>query len=143
MSSSLENIESEWLAQYVAMRQALAELRIEQPSRKSKGYGDVIVLKDEDLTASGGSDYLWDLSSDPEHEAGYSSDTLDSVTGCPSGITKSGHPYGQEWLGSKCLAFANSKPGIDSEKLRRRLFAILTSEMRGLHVRVLLVPKID
>lgn len=143
MSPSLESKESNWLAQYAAMRQALAELRIEQPSRKGKGYGDDIVLEDEDLTASGSSDDLWNLSSDSEHEAGYSSDTLDSVTGCPNGRTESPHPYGQKWLGSKCLAFANSKPGIDAEELQRRLFAILTSEMRGLHVRVLLVPKID
>ena len=143
MSPSLESKESNWLAQYAAMRQALAELRIEQPSRKGKGYGDDIVLEDEDLTASGSSDDLWSLSSDSEHEAEYSSDTLDSFTGRPNGRTESPHPYGLKWLGSKCLAFANSKPGIDAEELQQRLLAILASEMRGLHVRVLLVPKID
>lgn len=143
MSSSLENIELEWIAQHAALRQALAELRIEQPSCKSKGYGDDIVLEDKDLRVSGGSDDLWDLSSDPEHEAGYSSDTSDSVTGCPNGRTNSAHPYGQKWLRSKCLAFANNKSEIDVEELQRRVFAILTSEMRGLHVRILSVPKID
>ena len=133
MSPSLGYAESKWLARYAAMRQTLAELRIEQPSGKGEEYGEDIVLEDEDLTASCGSDELWNMSSDQEHDAGYSSD---SVTECPNGRPESAYPYGQKWLGSKCLALTSSKPGMDAEELRQRLSAILTSDMRGLHVRV-------
>ncbi|KAF6221746.1 hypothetical protein HO133_001714 [Letharia lupina] len=130
MSSSLENAESEWVAQYAALRQTLNELRIEQPNGESRGYGHDIMLDDEDLTGSSGSDDLWNVFSDDEQDREYSSDMSGGVTESPSGKSKSAYSYGQEWLRSKCLAFASSKSGMDAEELQQQLSAMLASDMR-------------
>lgn len=144
MSSSLENAESEWVAQYAALRQTLNELRIEQPNGESRGYGHDIMLDDEDLTGSSGSDDLWNVFSDDEQDREYSSDMSGGVTESPSGKSKSAYSYGQEWLRSKCLAFASSKSGMDAEELQQQLSAMLASDMRGLHSsRSLLLPETD
>ena len=143
MSPSLNNTELEWLAQYAAMRKALAGLSTAQPSGKGKGYGHEIVLEYEDPTGSSGSDDLWNISSDDELDAEKSSDTFDNTIDCQNGRPKSAYPYGQKWLGSKCLAFANSKPGMDAEELQQKLSAMLASDLTGLHARLLLLPETD
>lgn len=68
MSPSLKNPESEWRAQYAAMRQALTTVSTDELGVESKSYGHDIVLEDEDLTGSGGSDDLWDIFSDDEQD---------------------------------------------------------------------------
>ena len=141
MSPSLENAESEWLAQYAALRQTLAELRMGQLNGETKGYGHDIMLDDEDLVGGSGSDDLWNVFRDDEQDDEYSSDMLDGVTDFPNGEIKSPHPYGQEWLRSKCLAFASSKSGMDAEELRQQLSAMLASDMRGLHTTFLLFAR--
>lgn len=144
MSSSLKNAESEWVAQYAALRQTLNELRIEQSNGESRGYGHDIMLDDEDLTGSSGSDDLWNVFSGDEQDREYSSDMSDGVTESPSGKPKSAYSYGQEWLRSKCLAFASSKSGMNAEELQQQLSAMLASDMRGLHSsRSLLLPETD
>ena len=134
MSLSLNILESEWRVQYAAMRQALAKLEIEQSSGERKSYGDDIVLDDEDITASSGSDDMWDIFSDDEQDAHYNSDNLESVTGYSNGRPKSAYSYGQEWFGSKCFAFASGKPGLDAEELQQQLSSMLASDMIGLLV---------
>lgn len=141
MSPSFESAESEWLAQYAALRQTLAELKVGQPDGEIKGYGHDIVLDDEDLTGGSGSDDLWNVFSDNEEDNDYGSDMSDGVTDLPNGEPKSAYSYGQEWLKSKCLAFTSQKSGIDAEELQQQLFAMLASDMRGLHVRFLLFAR--
>ena len=143
MSPSLKNTELEWLAQYAAMRKALAELSTVQPSINDNGYGHEIVLEYENLTGSSGSYDLWHMSSDDELDAESSSNTFNNATNYPNGRPKSAYPYGQKWLGSKCLAFANSKPGMDAEELQQSLSAILASDLTGLHARLLVLPETD
>ena len=143
MSPSPDNTESEWLAQYAAMRKLLAELRVEALTDGSKGYGHKIVLEEEDLTGSSGSDDLWSFFGNEEQDAGYNSDEFDDVTDSPIDTSKSVYPYGQRWLRSKCLAFVSSKPGMVAEELQQKLSAMLASDMRGLQARFLLLLEID
>ena len=137
MSPSLNILESEWRVQYAAMRQALATLEIEQSRGERKLYGNDIVLDDKDLTASSGSDDVWDIFSDDEQDAHYNSDSLESVAWHSNGRPKPAYSYGQEWLGSKCFAFASGKPGLDAEELQQQLSSMLASDMIGLLVRLL------
>lgn len=143
MSASLEDAESEWLSQYAALRQTLAELKIDQSSGETKGYGNDIVLEDEDFPGGNGSNDLWNVFCDDEHDEEYSSDISDGFTELPNGTSKSKYPYEQEWLKSKCLAFANDKSGMDAEELQQQLFAMLSSDMRGLNIRFVSLPGTD
>ena len=140
---SPDNAKSDWSAQYAAMRKLLAELRVEALTDDSKGYGHDIVLKEEDLTDSSGSDDLWSLFSNEEQDEGYNSDMFDDVTDSPIDISTSVYQCGQHWLRSKCLAFVSSKPGMNAEELQQKLSALLASDMRGLQVRFLLLLEID
>lgn len=133
MSLSLADAESEWLAQYAAMRQTLAELKSEQPKGETKGYGHDIVL--DDVTGGSSSDDLWNMFSDDEQDGEYSSDMLDSVPDSQNDKPKLAFSYGQEWLRSKCIALANNKSGMDAEELQQQLSAMLASDMRGLQIR--------
>ena len=137
MSPSLNTLESEWRVQYAAMRKALAKSETEQSSGERKSYGHDIVLDDEDLTASSGSDDVWDIFSDDEQDAHYKSDNLEGVTGYSNGRPKSSYSYEQEWLGSRCFAFASGKPGLDAQELQQQLSSMLASDMIGLLIRLL------
>ena len=137
MSPSLNMFESEWRVQYAAMRQALNKSETGQSNSERKSYGQDIVLDDEDLTASSGSDDVWDIFSDDEHNSHYNSDNSGSVTGYSNGKPNAVYPYEQEWLGSKCFAFASGKPGLDAEELQQQLSYMLESDMTGLRVRLL------
>ena len=141
MSPSFGSAESEWLAQYAALRQTLAELKVEQTDGEIKGYGHDIVLDDGDLIGGSSSDDLWNVFSDSEEDGDYDSDISDGVTDLPNGEPKSANSYGREWLRSKCLAFTSEKSGIDAEELLQQLSAMLASDMRGLHVKFLLFAR--
>ena len=135
MSSSLNILESEWRVQCAAMRQALANSEIEQESSgERKSYGNDIVLGDEDLTASSGSDDVWDILSDDEQDAQNNSVNSESVAGYSNRRSESAYP---DWLGSKCFAFASGKPGLDAEELQQQLSSLLASDMIGLLVKLL------
>lgn len=136
MSPSLNSLESEWRVQYAAMRQALAKLRTEHSSCERNSYGHDIVLDDEDLTATNGSDDMWGEFSDEDEDAHYNSDNSGNFKGYSSGRPESAYLYGLEWLWRKCFAFASGKPGLDAEELQQQLSSILASDMIGLFVRL-------
>ena len=135
MSPSLADTESKWLTQYAAMRQTLAEVRIEQLDDKGVGYGDDIVLEYENVTGSTSSDALWEMFDDDEQDTEYSSDELNGIIDLPDNNSETAHSRGQEWLRSKCLAYTSSRPGVDGEELQQRLIALLASNIRGRRVR--------
>ena len=143
MLPALETAESEWLAQYAALRQTLVGLKPEQLNSETKGYGHDIGFDDEDLTGDSSSDDSWNVFSDDEADGEYSNDVEDGVTESPSGKPKSAYSSGQEWLRSKCLAFASSKSRLKAEELQQQLSAMLISDMRGLHARFLLLSQTD
>ena len=125
------------------MRQALADLRVEQPVGEGRGYGHDFALEDADLAGSSGSDDMWNMLGNDAQDAEYSSNMSDSGTDCPAGRHELPGPHGQKWLESKCLTFASSKPGLNAKELQQKLSAILVSDMRGLSVRFFLLPEID
>lgn len=130
MSPSLETAESQWLSQLTAMRNAIAELKLDdQPNGQAQAYGQDIVVNDEDLTGGSGSDDLWNVFSDEEDDE-YSSDMLDGVDDYSPDLNVETGPYGNEWLKSKCFAIANTKVGLNPEELEQQLSAMLASDMK-------------
>ena len=130
MSASLETAESQWLSQLTAMRQAIAELKLDDQSNgQDQAYGRDIVLDDDDLTGTSGSDDLWNAFSD-ETDSSYSSDMLDGVEDSSPGLEASGHPWGHGWLRSKCLGIASGKSELDVGALQQQLSAMLASDMK-------------
>ena len=129
MSPSLETAELQWLSQLTAMRNAIAELKLDdQPNGQIQTYGQDIVVDDEDLTGGNGSDDLWNLFSD-EDDDGYSSDMLDSVGSFSPDLETREHGFGHGWLMSKCLAIADRKTGLNPAELEQQLSAMLASDM--------------
>ena len=130
MSPSLETAESQWLSQLTAMRQAIAELKLDdQSNSQDQAYGRDIVVDDDDLTGASGSDDLWNAFSD-ETDSSYSSDMLDGVEDALPGLEASEHSWGHEWLRSKCLGIAGRKFELDAEALQQQLSAMLASDIR-------------
>ena len=129
MSPSLETAESQWLSQLTAMRNAIAELKLDdQPNGQVQAYGQDIVVDDEDLSGGSGSDDLWNMFSD-EDDDGYSSDMPDGVGESPPGLETREHGYGHGWLMSKCFAIADRKAGFNPAELEQQLSAMLASDM--------------
>ena len=130
MLPSLETAESQWLSQLTAMRQAIAELKLDDQSHsQDQAYGRDIVVDDDDLTGTSGSDDLWNAFSD-ETDNSYSSDMLDGVEDSSPGLGASDRPWGHGWLRSKCLGLASRQPGLDAGALQQQLSAMLASDMR-------------
>ena len=130
MSPSLEKAELQWLSQLTAMRQAIAELKLDdQSNNQDQAYGRDIVVDDDDLTGTSGSDDLWNAFSD-ETDSSYSSDMLDGIEDASPGLEASEHPWGHEWLRSKCLGIAGRKTALDAEALQQQLSAMLASDMK-------------
>ena len=130
MSPSLEKAESQWLSQLTAMRQAIAELKLDdQSNNQDQAYGRDIVVDDDDLTGTSGSDDLWNAFSD-ETDSSYSSDMLNGIEDASPGLEASQHPWGHEWLRSKCLGIAGKNSGLDAEALQQQLSAMLASDMK-------------
>ena len=130
MLPSLEIAESQWLSQLTAMRQAIAELKLDDQSNgQDQAYGQDIVVDDDDLTGTSGSDDLWNVFSD-ETDSSYSSDMLDGIEDSSPGLEASLRPWGHGWLRSKCLNIASRKSGLDAAALQQQLSAMLASETR-------------
>ena len=143
MSPSLDSAELEWLDQYAALRRTLAELKIEQPNGEIKGYGHDLVPDEEDLTSGSSLDDLWNVFSDDELDGVYSSDVFDGNSDLPDGGTKSTHTYGRGWLRSKCLALASKESSMGAGELQQQVSAMLASDIKGLHVRILSCSETD
>ena len=143
MSPSLDIAELEWLDQYAALRRTLADLKIEQPNGEIKGYGHDLVPNEEGFTSGSGVDDLWNVFSDDELDGVYSSDIFDSVTDLPDCPPQSTQIYGQEWLRSKCLALASKYSSMGAGELHQQVSAMLASDIKGLHIRILSCPETD
>jgi len=128
MSPSLETAESQWRSQLAAMRQAIADLNLDQPNGQSQGYGQGILVDDDDLIGSG-SDDLWNAFSEDEDDE-YSSDMLDSVEDFVSEPEIQGLDYGPTWLMTRCSVLARPNAGLDAEELQQQLSAMLASDMK-------------
>ena len=129
MSPSLDNAQSQWLAQLTAMREAIAELKIPTDGEKAHTYGQDILLDDDELSGTASGDDIWDLISD-EWEDEYSSDHLDEVD--KVGLEQ--NVYDQTWLSRKCDTIAQRSSGLNGPALQEQIMAVLTSDINGIQL---------
>ncbi len=129
MLPSYEAAESQWRSQLTTMRQAIAELKLDQTNGQPQAYGQDIFIDDGNLTGSGSDDDLWNVFSE-EEDGEYSSDMLDGVADCGSELELYGLDYGPAWLKTKCIAFASQNAGLGAEELHQQISAMLVSDMK-------------
>ena len=129
MSPLLDEMESDWLTQLRSMREAIAELRLDQRNREGPIYGHDLVLDDGDVTGESGSDDVWDVWSDQEEEE--SSDVPDSVdeNAFASEVYESRHD--REWLRSRCKILADTRTGLNAAQLEEQVSNLLASNVQG------------
>ena len=128
MSPALESAESQWLAQLTAMREAIANLKLQPLDDQPAKYDDEVDFDDEDHSSGSPVDDIWDLLSE-EEEDDYSSDNLDGIP--PEYPTSNGvstAAFGPDWLRDQCLSFAARRPGIDAGDLQQQIAALLASD---------------
>ena len=129
MSPSLDNAQSQWLAQLTAMREAIAELNIPTDDEKAHTYGQDILLDDDELSGTASGDDIWDIISD-EWENEYSSDHLDEV----GGVSPARNVYDQTWLSRKCNTIAQRSSGLNGPVLQEQIMAVLASDSNGIQI---------
>ncbi|KAK1140137.1 putative steryl acetyl hydrolase mug81 [Aspergillus melleus] len=122
--SSSGSVESKWLTQLAAMRQAIADLNLpKDPANDQLGYGSDLELDlDDEYSSPGTVDDIWDvISSDDESSAG-----SDEIDGFPS--SSDALSYDQTWLEQKCQGLAIQKPGLDVMELVQQITAALAAD---------------
>jgi antiviral helicase SLH1 len=124
MSQSLADLESQWLAQMTAMRQAIAELQL--PPLQDKPYGADLQLGDDNLSADGFSDDIWEVSSSVD-DSPPSDNDYPGINGIPSNEPPEGI-YDQRWLRSRCEKFVQFRPGVNAGDIFEQITAVLASD---------------
>lgn len=127
MSPSLESAEAQWLAQLRAMREAIAELKLDQQIGDVLPYGHDIPVDDDEFTGGSGSDDIWDLVSEEEGEV-YSSDYIDGEEDVLPQNATDGAAYGQGWLTENCVSFARGRTGLDPDEVQQQIRSLLASD---------------
>lgn len=115
-------LESRWLAQLAAMRQAVAKLKLDKQNGQVEGYGHDIMVEDEDLSYENLDD-IWDIFSEAEED--YSSDTSSNLEYTENEKDR------LRWLRDQCVAFTNRRYGLDASQLLDQLCSLLVSDMKG------------
>ncbi|KAL9054359.1 MAG: hypothetical protein Q9206_003581 [Seirophora lacunosa] len=136
MSPSTFSTESQWLAQLAAMREAIAELKLDQRNGSSLQYGHDLVVDEESSSATSGKDDIWDVLSEPdEHEN--DSDIIDGIDE-PFVHEESLDHESYAWLKNKCSKLAMKNGGLSAEDLQDRIFTLLASELHSEELQVIL-----
>ena len=132
MSPSVADLESQWLAQLRSMREAIAELNLDQKHGEVQAYGYDMVVDDE-ITGGSGSEDFWDVWGDDEdtEETEESSDLIDGHEEGDTQRDSQNTPYTRTWLHEKCLALITGGSGLDPSLLEEQLLALLASDMQG------------
>ena len=125
----MEIAQSQWLAQLAGMRQAIADLKLDQNSSTIQSYGQDLLV-DDDLTGGSGSDDIWDILSEEEDD-GYSSDLLDEAEKSFNNGHIDGVSRGLEWLGMRTTSLASQISGLDTQELQGQILAMLASDSNG------------
>lgn len=128
MSPSFSTAESQWLAQLAVMREAIAEVKLDQPTGEFQKYGQDLVMDDEDLSG-GSSDEIWDIFSEDEvnGRSGSISNNSDEIDPTLDGEDNG---YDLEWLREKCMALTDRhNSGLESDHLQDHLRKLLMSNM--------------
>lgn len=128
--------QSQWLAQFASMREAVAQTRLGQSNGTSQGYGHDIVIDDAGLTSLS-SDDIWNVFS--RFEQGVEKED----EGCTyfsahakrvqSEVNHKNIGFNPEWLRKKCTALTFRKnSGLDAGQLENQILALLTSNMQSI-----------
>lgn len=128
MSPSFSTAESQWLAQLAAMREAIAEVKFDQPIGELQSYGQDLVINDEDLS-EGSLDDIWDVFGEDQVN-GYSSSISNDLDEPDSILNGEDNSYDLEWLREKCVALTDRHgSGLESEHLQDQLRKLLKADM--------------
>lgn len=127
MSPSLDSAEAQWLTQLRAMREAIADLKLDQQNGDVRPYGQDLLVDDDDFTGGSGSDDIWDLISEEEGEI-YSSDYIDGEEDSVPQNGADGAGYGQEWLTGKCISFARGRKRVNPDEVQQQIISLLASD---------------
>ncbi|KAL8706297.1 MAG: hypothetical protein Q9201_000616 [Fulgogasparrea decipioides] len=133
MSPSAFSTESQWLAQLAAMREAIAELKLDQRDGSRQAYGQGLLDEDDETSDSSGKTDMWDVFSEPDGEE-ESSDLADGVEDptfaelTANGGMLSAGPH--EWLKEKCSGLARNNAGLSAEELQDQISASLVSDIQ-------------
>ncbi|MCJ1470873.1 hypothetical protein MMC07_009520 [Pseudocyphellaria aurata] len=121
-------MDSKWLAQLAAMRQAVVEIKLDQQDIQYERYGHNILVDDEDLSNENFDD-IWDMSSDAADDD-YSSDSSRNLecTIHQDDQDKFKHVLG--WLRSQCDFLTNGKHRLDAGRLQDQIYTLLISDMK-------------
>jgi len=137
-SNGTENtLADQWLGQLQAMRAAIAELRLTaQNLENGIPYGHDIVINDSSSASPSEEDDVWDFISDKDDRPS-SSDEFDSTDGDAEPVAKA-TSYDSRWLASMCDDVSRRTSGLDSQELRERVFAVLSSNMEDDELQIVL-----
>ena len=130
MSSTIDTFEATWLAQLASMREAIANLNLNQPNGAVQEYGHDLLVEDDDLTGDSDKDDIWAVFSD-EGELACSSDSATPEDSPMPEEKTAGGKHDEGWLQSKCVAFTSQKSGLDARELHEQLLALLVSDIQG------------
>ncbi|KAI4202102.1 MAG: hypothetical protein LQ350_002769 [Teloschistes chrysophthalmus] len=126
MSPSSFSTESQWLAQLAAMREAIAELKLDQPNNQNQAYGHDILPEEDETSDSSGKDDIWDVFSESDEEE-ESSDLADGFEQSP--VYKSAlSERAEEWLRKTCSDLAQRNGGLSAVELQDQITALLASD---------------
>jgi antiviral helicase SLH1 len=130
MSPSFSTAESQWLAQLAAMREAIAEVKLDQSTSQLQKYGQDIVMDDGDLSGES-SDEIWDIFGEDDINGCSSSVPNDQAESEPN-IDGEYSGYDLEWLREKCRALTyHNSSGLETNHLQDQLLALLVSDMQS------------
>lgn len=130
MSPSVDDLQSQWLAQLHSMREAIADLKLDQRNGEIQAYGHDMVVNDN-VTRDSGSEDPWDVWSN-EEETEESSDSVDEYEEDHTGSVLEDAAYNQDWLKKKCHGLTTANSGLNAGQLEEHLSALLASDMQSI-----------
>lgn len=129
MSATLNNAETQWLAQLSAMRAAIAELKLPTETENVPVYGQDVWTDEEDSSEpTSGDDDLWDLVDDDDEDQASLSDSSYPVPYYAGQEETPTPAYSTAWLRER-LGYVSS--GMSVDELQDHIVAILGSDSSG------------
>lgn len=127
----VSELEAQWLTDLRSMREAIAELKLDQDNADVKAYGEDVLVNGEDLTGAWCSDDIWDLWSD-EEEAEESSGYVNGAVEDLDAGGGSNVPYSRQWLSDRCSTVTAGNSRLNAEQLADQILALLASDLQGM-----------
>ncbi|KAL8825535.1 MAG: hypothetical protein Q9191_004350 [Dirinaria sp. TL-2023a] len=116
------------------MREAIADLKLDQPVGDTQIYGHDIVIDDDQSIGGSDGDNVWDIWTDEEEEA--SSSLTDGSLEDRAPIDRGSQPFSRRWLKERCWNVATGRSGLEPSQLEEQLAALLASDMQDHELQV-------